>query len=163
MENFNQTIFSDTTQKLYASFFISIFLVMFVVLIPNNTVSKYVTVLCLTLLIFVMYLNIQQTQALQTAKATVQRDETKSQLDLNIVYSYFFTFSLGLLILFVMNILIRGWNFRLLTWVPLSFENTECLSYNRDDWSQLAHHSSHETTLYVFHSSDNSMLFPLHI
>ena len=108
MENFNQSLFSDTTQKLYVSFFISIFLVMFVVLIPNNTVSKYVTVLCLTLLIFVMYLNIQQTQALQTAKATVQRDETKSQLDLNIVYSYFFTFSLGLLILFVMNILIRG-------------------------------------------------------
>jgi len=108
MENFNQTLFSDTTQKLYASFFISIFLVMFVVLIPNNAVSKYIVVLCLTLLIFVMYLNIQQTQALQMAKKTVQRDETKSQLDLNIVYSYFFTFSLGLLILFVMNILIRG-------------------------------------------------------
>jgi len=108
MENFNQTLFTDTTQKLYTSFFISIFLVMFVILIPNNSVSKYIAVLCLTLLIFVMYLNIQQTLALQTAKTSVQRDETKTQLDMMIIYSYFFTFSLGLLILFVMNILIRG-------------------------------------------------------
>jgi len=52
---------------------------------------------------YVVYLNFQQTLTMQQARNTVTSDQMLSQLNTNIVYSYFFTFSLGLLILFAMR------------------------------------------------------------
>ena len=65
----------------------------------------YMNIFSILILVCVVYLNIMQTLALQKANSAIgeQPDHIRTQINMNIVYSYFFTFSLGLLIVFVIR------------------------------------------------------------
>lgn len=99
--------FSDikTTQMMYMCFFTAIILILFATFLPHTIATMYLNIFSILIILCVVYLNIQQTQSLQKVNNVVgeQPDHISSQIKMNIVYSYFFTFSLGLLILFIIR------------------------------------------------------------
>ena len=93
MEQYNDN------KTLYIWFFLALIIIIVSVFLQT---TPYLSVVSVFILAYVVYLNIQQTQVLQRAKMEAE-DRIRTQIDMNIVYSYFFTFSLGLLILFVIR------------------------------------------------------------
>ena len=94
-----------TTQTMYMCFFVAIILILSAAFLPHSKATMYLNIFSILILVCVIYLNIQQTLALQKANGAVgdQPDHIRTQINMNIVYSYFFTFSLGLLIIFVIR------------------------------------------------------------
>jgi hypothetical protein len=94
-----------TTQTMYMCFFVAIILILCAAFLPHSKATIYLNIFSILILVCVIYLNIQQTLALQKANGAVgdQPDHIRTQISMNIVYSYFFTFSLGLLIVFVIR------------------------------------------------------------
>jgi hypothetical protein len=94
-----------TTQTMYMCFFVAIILILCAAFLPHSKATMYLNIFSILILVCVIYLNIQQTLALQKANGAVgdQPDHIRTQIRMNIVYSYFFTFSLGLLIVFVIR------------------------------------------------------------
>jgi hypothetical protein len=90
------------TQNLYIFFFIAILLIVISSFIPPNQ-GFSLSIISILIIIYVIYLNIQKTIALHRTNLDVLSHETKQQVVTNIVYSYFFTFSLGLLLFFVVG------------------------------------------------------------
>jgi hypothetical protein len=84
-------------------FYLAIIPIIASIFIPSNATSVSLCVLGILTLVYVVYINIQQTLNMQKARNNVVNDQMLSQLNMNIMYSYFFTFSLGLLILFAMR------------------------------------------------------------
>ena len=89
------------TQNLYIFFFIAILLIVISSFIPNQRFP--LSIISIIIIIYVIYLNIQNTIALHKANLDVLSHETKQHVVTNIVYSYFFTFSLGLLLFFIVG------------------------------------------------------------
>ena len=94
-----------TNQITYICFFVAIILILFASFIPHIGATKYLNIISILILVCVIYLNIQQTQTLHKVKGEVeeQHEHFRTQINKNIVYSYLFTFSLGLLMLFVIR------------------------------------------------------------
>jgi hypothetical protein len=89
------------TQNLYIYFFIAILLFIIASFIPNQ--GFYLSIISILIIIYVIYLNIQKTIALHKTKNESLSHETNELVVTNIVYSYFFTFSLVLLLFFVVG------------------------------------------------------------
>lgn len=88
---------------IYMWFYLAIIPIIASIFIPSKATSVSLAMLGILTLVYVVYLNIQQTLSMQQARNNVVSDQMLSQINTNIVYSYFFTFSLGLLILFAMR------------------------------------------------------------
>jgi uncharacterized membrane protein YwaF len=94
-----------TTQTMYMCFFAAIILILCASFLPHTKATMYMNIFSILILVCVVYLNIQQTMVMQKASSVVgeQPDHISTQIKMNIAYSYFFTFSLGLLILFIIR------------------------------------------------------------
>jgi len=88
---------------IYIWFYLAIIPIISSIFIPSKATSVSLAMLGILTLVYVVYLNIHQTLSMQQARNNVVSDQMLSQLSMNIVYSYFFTFSLGLLIIFVIR------------------------------------------------------------
>lgn len=105
-EHFSLDTFTDTTKKSCTCSAISIFLIVLFIISPLNQfflTSIFVKMIILTLLIYTIYLNSQQTSYLRKASNLNLSKEITSQLSINIVCSYVFTLFIGLLIIFVLK------------------------------------------------------------
>jgi hypothetical protein len=103
---FNLTIFTDITKKICICSAVSIFLILLFMITPLSKytkISMFMKLLALILFIYIIYLNNQQTNLLRSVSSSVNSEEVKSQLNMNIICSYVFTIFIGLLVIFVIK------------------------------------------------------------
>ena len=101
---FNLMIFTDSTKKVCMCSATSIFIIVLFIISPLSNLFKtslFMKLIALILLIYTIYLNNYQTNLLRNASQSNNSDEIKSQLNMNILCSYVFTFFLGLLVIFL--------------------------------------------------------------
>ena len=101
---FNLMIFTDSTKKVCMCSATSIFIIVLFIISPLSNLFKtslFMKLIALILLIYTIYLNNHQTNLLRDASQSVNSDEIKSQLNMNILCSYVFTIFLGLLVIFL--------------------------------------------------------------
>ena len=101
---FNLMIFTDSTKKVCMCSATSIFIIVLFIISPLSNLFKtslFMKLIALILLIYTIYLNNYQTNLLRDASQSVNSDEIKSQLNMNILCSYVFTIFLGLLVIFL--------------------------------------------------------------
>ena len=101
---FNLMIFTDSTKKVCMCSATSIFIIILFIISPLSNLFKtslFMKLIALILLIYTIYLNNHQTTLLRNASQSNNSDEIKSQLNMNILCSYVFTFFLGLLVIFL--------------------------------------------------------------
>lgn len=104
--NSDFNIFTDTTKKLCLFCFIAMILIIFFILTPlrNFTlISGFIKIIIVGILSYTIYLNYLQTNSLRNANVKNKNEKIVSQLNMNIICSYIFTFFLGLLIFFVIK------------------------------------------------------------
>lgn len=104
--NFSIKTFTETTKTVCACSSISIFLIVLFIISPLSKllmVSSLMKILILVLLIYTIYLNIKQTNYLSNANKLKLSNQISSQLTINVICSYIFTFFIGLLIIFVLK------------------------------------------------------------
>jgi len=103
---FNLMIFTESTKKVCSCSALSIFLIILFILSPlsnyfmTSLIMKFVI---LMLLLYTIYLNNYQTDLLRIASKNVGSENIRSQLNMNIICSYIFTFFIGLLVIFVIK------------------------------------------------------------
>ena len=105
-KSFNLTIFTDITKNVCTCSAISISIIVLFVISPLSNFFKtslFMKIIALLILLYTIYLNIQQTNLLQAAGSSVNSEKVKSQLNMNIICSYVFTVFIGLLIIFVIK------------------------------------------------------------
>jgi len=103
---FNLTIFTDSTKKICMCSATAIFIIMLFVISPLSnffTTSLFMKILAIAILVYAIYLNTKQTDLLREANLYSKKDNIKSQLNINIICSYIFSFFLGLLIIFIIR------------------------------------------------------------
>lgn len=103
---FNLMIFTDETRKVCICSATSIFLIVLFIISPLGNffmISTFMKILTLIILVYTIYLNNNQTNLLRAASLSIQSQQLKSQLNLNIICSYVFTVFIGLLLIFVMK------------------------------------------------------------
>jgi hypothetical protein len=103
---FNLIIFSDSTKKICTCSAISIFLIILFIISPLSNffiTSTLMKIVILIILAYTIYLNIIQTNYLNTAAGLANTEIVMSQLNTNIMCSYIFTLFLGLLGIFVVK------------------------------------------------------------
>ena len=105
-EKINITIFSDSSKRIITSLIISIFLIIIFVISPLNKfkgLSFIMKIAILCILIYSIYLNIIQTNILIRANEITNNEIINTQLSTNINTNYILSFSLGLLIIFIIK------------------------------------------------------------
>jgi hypothetical protein len=105
-KSFNLTIFTDITKNVCTCSAISISIIVLFIISPLSNFFKtslFMKIIALLILLYTIYLNIQQTNLLQAAGSSVNSEKVKSQLNMNIICSYVFTVFIGLLIIFVIK------------------------------------------------------------
>jgi hypothetical protein len=103
---FNLTIFTDSTKKICMCSATAILIIMLFVISPISnffTASLFMKILAIAILVYAIYLNTKQTDLLREANLYSKKDNIKSQLNINIICSYIFSFFLGLLIIFIIR------------------------------------------------------------
>jgi hypothetical protein len=103
---FNLMIFTDGTKKVCMCSATSIFIIVLFIISPLSNffkTSMFMKLVAIILLTYTLYLNNQQTNLLRIATQASQREQVKSQLNMNILCSYVFTIFIGLLIIFVIK------------------------------------------------------------
>jgi hypothetical protein len=103
---FNLMIFTDGTKKVCMCSATSIFIIVLFIITPLSNffkTSMFMKLVAIILLTYTLYLNNQQTNLLRIATQASQREQVKSQLNMNILCSYVFTIFIGLLIIFVIK------------------------------------------------------------
>lgn len=97
----------NDTKKVCMSSFISMFLILLFVLGPLSsftTASIIVKILVVIILGYTIYLNVKQTQVLNSMTMEyTNNNQYNTQLKLNIVCSYVFTLFLGVLAIFILR------------------------------------------------------------
>jgi len=100
-------LFNDKTKYICNCIFIAIFLILVFVISPFNkfsNISIAVRVIILLLLGYSIYLNLQQTQLMNNVnKENNFSSNFKSQLNLNIIGGYVFSFFILLLFFFILK------------------------------------------------------------
>ena len=105
-EHFSLTTFTDTTKKACTCSAISIFLIVLFIISPLSSfflTSLFMKIIIIVLLSYTIYLNTIQTNYLRNASQLNLSKEVNTQLNINILCSYIFTFFIGLLIIFVLK------------------------------------------------------------
>ena len=103
---FNLMIFTDGTKKVCMCSATSIFIIVLFIISPLSNffkTSMFMKLVAIILLTYTLYINNQQTNLLRIATQASQREQVKSQLNMNILCSYVFTIFIGLLIIFVIK------------------------------------------------------------
>lgn len=103
---FNLTIFTDVTKKICFCTAVSIFLILMFIISPLSRffkTSMFMKILALIIFVYIIYLNNHQTNLLKSANMSTSIEAIKSQLNMNIICSYIFTFFIGLLIIFILK------------------------------------------------------------
>ena len=103
---FNLMIFTDGTKKVCMCSATSIFIIVLFIITPLSNffkTSMFMKLVAIILLAYTLYLNNEQTNLLRIATQSSQREQVKSQLNMNILCSYVFTIFIGLLIIFVIK------------------------------------------------------------
>jgi len=103
---FNLMIFTDETKKVCICSATSIFLIVIFIISPLSNFFKtslLMKLLSLSILLYTIYLNNNQTNLLIHASSQITSEKLKSQLNLNIICSYVFTVFIVLLSIFVMK------------------------------------------------------------
>jgi hypothetical protein len=103
---FNLMIFTDETKKVCICSATSIFLIVLFIISPLSNFFKtslIMKILILVILVYTIYLNNIQTNQLRHASSSINSENLKSQLNMNIICSYVFTIFIGLLIIFVVK------------------------------------------------------------
>ena len=103
---FNLTIFTNSTKSMCMCSASSIFIIVLFVISPLSTFFKtslFMKIIALILLIYTFYLNIHQIQLLREVNVDSETELIKSQLNMNIICSYVFTVFIGLLIIFIIK------------------------------------------------------------
>ena len=103
---FNLMIFTDSTKKVCLCSASSIFIIVLFVISPLSKFFKtsfFMKVVSLLLMVYTIYLNNTQTDALRNAITNTKSEQIKSQLNMNLLCSYIFTIFIGLLIIFVIK------------------------------------------------------------
>ena len=103
---FNLTIFTDVTKQICFCSIISIIIIIIFIISPLkyfSSISVLMKIFVIFLLIYTIYLNNKQTNLLKIANDSSSTEEVKSQINMNIMCSYVFTFFIGLLLIFVIK------------------------------------------------------------
>ena len=103
---FNLTIFTDSTKKICMCSATSIFIIILFTITPLSSFFKtslFMKIIALIILFYTIYLNTKQTDLLRQVNLHSKADNIKSQLNINIICSYVFTFFIGLLIIFIVR------------------------------------------------------------
>jgi uncharacterized membrane protein YfcA len=107
--SFNLLVFTDSTKKICLCSAISIFIIVMFIISPLSYFIKtsiFMKLLTLILLIYTIYLSYEQIKALRDAVQIAKSEQVKSQLNMNILCSYIFTFFIGLLVIFIIKSLL---------------------------------------------------------
>jgi hypothetical protein len=103
---FNLTIFTDVTKKICIFSFIAIILILLFLISPLSSFYKTsiaMKIIIIILLIYIIYLNNSQINLLKKVEPSLNAPEIKSQLNTNIICSYFFTVFIVLLLFFIIK------------------------------------------------------------
>ncbi len=104
---FNLLIFTDTTKRLCMCSALSIFIILLFVISPLSnlvtTLSAFMKIFVLLLLIYTLYLNNKQTQLLIEARQIAHAEQVNAQLAMNVLCSYVFSVFIGLLFIYVIR------------------------------------------------------------
>ena len=101
---FNLIIFTDVTKKICICTFVAIILILLFLISPLNNFYKtsiVMKIIILILLIYIIYLNNSQINLLKIIEPS--SPEIKSQINTNIICSYFFTIFIVLLLFFIIK------------------------------------------------------------
>lgn len=103
---FNLLLFTNETKKVCICSATSIFIIILFIISPLSNFFKtslFMKIIALLLLVYTLYLNIQQTNLLKMATQLTKSDPLKGQLSTNLICSYIFTLFIGLLAIFVIK------------------------------------------------------------
>jgi len=103
---FNLTIFTNVTKKVCLCSVTAIIIIVIFIITPFSHYSKtsiFMRILAILILFYTVYLNILQTNSLNKANSAAYSEELKSQLNMNVICSYVFTFFIAILIVFVIK------------------------------------------------------------
>jgi hypothetical protein len=103
---FNLSIFTDSTKNICMCTAVSITIIICFIISPLSNFFKtslFMKIVALIILGYTIYLNSNQTNLLRDASVKSNREQLKSQLNINIMCSYIFTLFIGLLIIFVIK------------------------------------------------------------
>jgi len=104
--HFSLLTFTDDTKKICSCSAISIFLIILFIISPLSNfliTSIFMKIITLIILGYTIYLNNKQTDLLKLATNSINSEQLKSQLNINILCSYIFTLFIGLLIIFTIK------------------------------------------------------------
>jgi hypothetical protein len=104
--HFSVTTFTNDTKKICTCSAISIFLIILFIISPLSNffvASSFMKIVTLTILGYIIYLNNKQTELLKLVNNHANNEKIHSQLNVNIICSYTFTFFIGLLFIFVIK------------------------------------------------------------
>ena len=103
----NKTHNSDNlTKKIFFYSLSSLFLIIILIVTPLNNSFLICLIMKIIIIIFLsytFYLNIKETNILRQIDGNSKTHEVMSQINVNIICSYFFSFFIGLLIIFVIK------------------------------------------------------------
>lgn len=104
--HFSLVSFTNITKQVCMCSALSIFIIVLFIISPLSNfliTSVCMKTIALALLVYTLYLNHKQTEQLKNANLITNAPNIKSQLNMNILCSYVFTFFVGLLILSVLK------------------------------------------------------------
>ena len=108
---FNLSIFTQETKHICLCTATSIMIIIMFVISPLSNFFKtslFMKILSIGIMTYIIYLNYSQTNLLRSASSVADSQGVKSQLNTNILFSYIFTFFIGLLIIFVFKSMIMS-------------------------------------------------------
>jgi hypothetical protein len=97
---------TENTKKACSCSAISIFFIILFILTPLSEfilTSMIVKLIIICLLTYTIYLNYQQGKYMKILSQNSQSNEAQSQINMNIICNYVFSFFIGLIILFVLR------------------------------------------------------------
>jgi hypothetical protein len=108
---FNLSIFTKETKNICLCTATSIMIIVLFIISPLSNFFKtslFMKMLSIVLMGYIIFLNYKQTDLLRSAISLSDSIAIQSQLNINILFSYIFTFFIGLLIIFVFKNMIMS-------------------------------------------------------
>ena len=96
----------NLTKKIFFYSLSSLFLIIILIVTPLNNIffiSLGMKLIIIYFLSYTFYLNIKETNILRQIDRNSKTPEVMTQINVNIICSYFFSFFIGLLIIFVIK------------------------------------------------------------
>jgi len=103
---FNVLLFTDSTKHMCLCSALSIFIIVLFVISPLRyfvKTSVFMKIVSLILILYTIYLSYEQIKVLRDVANIAKSEQINSQLTMNILCSYIFTFFIGLLAIFIIR------------------------------------------------------------